>query len=151
MEIDYEKAILTLFGIGIFGAIFFMIVAAFLHHSPSRQNKVKSLNEKNKVCTKELYEILIKQIHCLNEMLQNGAISSINYDFERLKIIQTFYQYEMDTSVIANISKPMAPNIKSMIHKKLILSSELNNKGGMGDDELNDNINESLDDLKKID
>lgn len=147
---NIERSILIIFGIGVFGAIFFMIVAAWIHNRPSRKLKLSSLLDKQNKIQDQLVEISIRQVHCLNTMLSCGSISPLNYDLELLKIINSFKENELDTLIITTIPRPSPPHLEDILNRTMIISNELNSSGHLSDEELNENINKALDGLNNI-
>ena len=147
MEFDYHKAVLLIFAIGIFGCLAGIFLLSFRKHSPERKKKAEELIEKQEAYKRQLSENYIRQVHALNVMLESGAISSLDYDIKRADVLYYLKKFDIDATVINSIPKPQAKDVKGMIKKKMIISTQLNDTGQMDDDELNDNINKSLDEL----
>lgn len=148
MEFDFNRATLIMFGIGIFGWLFFMIIAAFKNHSPEKKKKLETLRAKEKIIEKELYENYIKQIHALNGMLSNGAIKPLKYDIERQRIYNEMKGLGMDVNVVISIPRSQYMNINELYEKRMNIASSLHDRGAISDEELNTHIDDSLDNIK---
>lgn len=139
-----------LFGIGIFGFIIFTVIASFMHHSPSKREHVKALNEKLECQKAELKAIAIKMTVYLNKMLATGAISDEQYTFEIDKIIQLLRSSDIDYSFIFTIKRPTPYDKGQKLKEIMIIANALDDKGKMSKDEYERHINKALDELKKI-
>jgi hypothetical protein len=149
MEFDFNRATLILFGIGIFGMLFFMIIGAFSNHSPNKKKRLEELKAKEKAILKELYELYIKQVYALNGMLANGVITPLKYDLERQRIYNEMKEQQMDITVVSSIPRSQYVNPNELLEKRMNIATKLNDVHQLSDEEYNNHINDSLDNLNK--
>lgn len=100
MEVDYDKAFITLFGVSVAGMLFFTIWAAILRESPKRKKRIQELLAKEQELQKELKKNCIDRLALLNKMYSNGEVDDKFYYTQMAEIIEDLKTAGADDSFI---------------------------------------------------
>lgn len=140
-----DEPLLILFSISAGAWILFIIIGAFIRHSPKRSKRLDELKAKEKKLETELKQISIKQVIALNSMLDSNVIDQVRYESEMNDIYRELKRLNIDPSFLEDINPGSGSSPERLAHGILTTASVLEETGNLNAAEFEKYINSALD------